>query len=243
MKTIMQSIQSKMLFCAVVVLGFAFIGESSAQRKSSGSSFGGSRGGSSSRSSFAQPKSAPPSGGSSFGGARSAPSMSPNRGSAPSSASPGMSGGIRQPASAPSATGSIGATAPRSSFGGSRLGSGNDYRKSYGIPRQTSPQTLPGYSSPVMMHRYGGFSDGLMMGYMMGHSSWMWSMPFHPAFYYSRPHVVYATDGTTVQEVYPPTFSFFRMILTIGIVLLLVYIVVRIVRARRGASYSGSSFG
>lgn len=247
MKTIFASIQRGVLVCAVMVLGLAFVSESIAQRRSGGSSFGGSRGGSSSRSSFSQPKSAPSSS-SSFGGSRStpsAPSMAPNRGSAPSAGSSGMSGGVRQgaPASAPSATGNIGATAPRSSFGGSRLGSGNDYRKSYGIPRQTTPQALPGYSSPVMMHRYGGFSDGLMMGYMMGQSSWMWSMPFHPAFYYSRPHVVYAADGTTVQEVYPPTFSFLRMLITVGVVLLIVYVIVRIVRGRRSSSYSGSSFG
>ncbi len=213
------------------VLGMFVVGESVAQRRSGGS-FGGSRG-SSSRSS-SQSKASPPG---SFGGARTSPQMAPNRGAVPPNGQPGMKQNIPN-----NSSGFVGGNAPRSSFGGSRLGSGNDYRKSYGIPRQTTPQTLPGYSSPVMMNRYGGFSDGLMMGYMMGHSSWMWSMPFHPAFYYSRPHVVYAPDGVTVQEVYPPTFSFLKMVLTLLIVGGIVYVIIRVVRARRSMSSSGSSF-
>ncbi len=237
MKRIQHAIQGMVLLCCVLTFSLAVVHESMAQRKSGGS-FGGSRGGGS-RPSISSPR--PSSSSSSFGGSRSTPSMAPNRGSAPSSASPSMSGGMRQ--GTPSAVGSASTSAPRSSFGGSRLNSGNDYRKSYGIPRQTTPQTLPGYSSPVMMHSYGGFSDGLMMGYMMGHSSWMWSMPFHPAFYYSRPHVVYAPDGVTVQEVYPPTFSFLKMIITLLVVGAIVYVLVRIVRGRRNSSYSGSSFG
>jgi hypothetical protein len=162
-------------------------------------------------------------GGGSFGGSRrSSPSYAPSRPSAPSS-SMQRSGG---------------------SFGGSRSMSpaaGSSYRSSYGIPRQSAPVSVPGASSPYMVHSYGGYTDGLMMGYLMGRTSAMWYTPFHPAFYYSRPVYVNNPDGT--MEVYPPTFSFFRLFLGLAVLGLIVWLVMRFFRRRAGVeSGSQSSF-
>jgi hypothetical protein len=162
-------------------------------------------------------------GGGSFGGSRS-PSYSPSRPSAPSPSS-GMS------------RGSFGGARPQSAIAGS------NYRSSYGIPRQSSPMTVPGASSPYMVHSYGGYGDGLMAGYLMGRTSMMWSMPFHPAFYYSRP--VYVTGANGAMEVYPPTFSFFRLFMGLFIMGGVVFLVVWLVRrSRRNSDYgmSQSSF-
>jgi len=210
---------------AVLFASVMFVPDADAQRRGS---FGGSRGGGS------------------FGGSRGsgstfrstpapAPSYSP-RSYAPS-----------QPA-APRSSGSFGGS--RSGFGSpsgalsgaAGTGAAMNYRKSYGIPRQSSPVTVPGQSTPYIAHRYGGFSDGLMMGYLMGHTSMMWSMPFHPAFYYSRPTIVQNPDGTV--EVYPPTFSFFKLFLTLAILGAVVWLVMRYIRRRRAASddMSQSSF-
>jgi hypothetical protein len=162
-------------------------------------------------------------GGRSFGGSRS-PSYSPSRPASPSS--PMSRGG--------------------SSFGGSRPQSaiaGSNYRSSYGVPRQSTPMSVPGASSPYMVHSYGGYSDGLMTGYLMGRTSMMWSMPFHPAFYYSRP--VYVTSPTGAVEVYPPTFSFFRLFMGMFIMGGVVFLVVWLIRRRNnggGYNTSQSSF-
>jgi hypothetical protein len=163
-------------------------------------------------------------GGRSFGGSRS-PSYSPSRPASPSGSSMSRNGG---------------------SFGGSRPQSaiaGSNYRNSYGVPRQSTPMSVPGASSPYMVHRYGGFSDGLMTGYLMGHTSMMWSMPFHPAFYYSRP--VYVTNPTGAVEVYPPTFSFLRFFMGMFIIGGVVFLVVWLIRRRNkgnGYNMSQSSF-
>lgn len=177
-------------------------------------------------------------GGGSFGGSRS-PSYAPSRPSTPSP-SGGSFGGNRSMTPAPSSGMS------RGSFGGARPQSaiaGSNYRNSYGIPRQSTPMTVPGASSPYMVHSYGGYGDGLMAGYLMGRTSMMWSMPFHPAFYYSRP--VYVAGPNGAMEVYPPTFSFFRLFMGIFIMGGVVFLVVWLIRrSRRNSDYgmSQSSF-
>jgi hypothetical protein len=203
-------------FFAAILLGIVLLTDvSEAQRRGGGGSFGGAR--------------------------RSSPSFAPSRPAAPSSSAPSNSFGGQRSMTSP---------APQSmqrssgSFGGSRAmgpAAATDYRKSYGIPRQSTPVAVPGASTPYMMHSYGGYSDGLMMGYMMGRTSAMWSMPFHPAFYYSRPVYVTNPDGTV--EVYPPTFSLMKLFMTIVITGLLVWLIVWIVRRRRGNDdMSQSSF-
>ena len=168
-------------------------------------------------------------GGRSFGGSRrsyTAPRSTPRTYTKPRSST--------QP---PTATPRSTTTRPRNSFGGTRLSSGADYRKSYGVPRKSEQVRLPNQAagSPgYTVHRYGGMGDGFMMGYMMGSVPFMWSMPFHPAFYYSRPYVVENADGS--KEVYPPTFSWGKLLLVVVIVAgvaFLVYVVVRNRRLRR----------
>lgn len=183
-----------------------------------GGSFGGSRGGGGFRSS-----------GRSFSSPRSAPS--PTR----------SFGGTRS--TAPTTQRSVGAT-PRaggSSFGGSRMSSGGDYRSKYGVPRQSTPMSRPGANGVqqnYVVHNYGGYSSGLMTGYMLGHSSWMWGMPFHPAYYYSRPYEVVGTDG--VVEVYPPTFSFSKFFFTLLVFGIIVWLIVRLLRRKSTSSTYGS---
>lgn len=173
-------------------------------------------------------------GGGSFGGfRRSSPSFAPSR-----PASPSFGGSRSMTSPAPSSMQRNG-----SSFGGSRAmaPAAANYQRSYGIPRQSTPMTLPGRSSPYMVHSYGGYTDGLMMGYLMGRTSAMWYMPFHPAFYYSPP--VYVTNPNGAMEVYPPTFSFFRLFLGLAIFGAIIWLVMRLVRRRAdGGSDSQSSF-
>ncbi len=168
-------------------------------------------------------------GGRSFGGSRrsyTAPRSTPRTATPPRSST-------RQP----SATTPRTSAKPRSSFGGTRLSSGDQYRKSYGVPRKSEQVRLPNQAagSPgYTVHRYGGMGDGFMMGYMMGSVPFMWSMPFHPAFYYSRPYVVQNADGT--KEVYPPTFSWGTLLLVLviaGGAVFVIYVVVRNRRRRR----------
>lgn len=174
-------------------------------------------------------------GGGSFGGSRS---YAPSRPALPNSG--GSFGGSRSMSPSPSSGMS------RGSFGGARPQSaiaGSNYRRSYGIPRQSTPMTVPGASSPYMVHSYGGYGDGLMAGYLMGRTSMMWSMPFHPAFYYSRP--VYVTNPNGTMEVYPPTFSFFRFFMGLFIIGGIVFFVVWLIRRRNnsgGYEMSQSSF-
>lgn len=135
----------------------------------------------------------------------------------------------------------------RSSFGGSRLNSSKDYTSKYGVPRKTSTvqgRNAAGLSQNYQVHSYGGFSSGLMTGYMMGATSFWWSTPFHGAFYYSRPYYVNNPDGTI--GVYPPTFSFGKMIMTLLIAAVVIWLIYRLVRkkkSRDSGSYSQSSFG
>ena len=57
----------------------------------------------------------------------------------------------------------------------------------------------------------------------MGSTSMLWMMPFHPAFYYSRPNYVENADGTV--SVYPPTFSWGKLFMTLIIIGVIVYFV------------------
>jgi hypothetical protein len=129
-----------------------------------------------------------------------------------------------------------------SSFGGQRLSSPKAYTQKYGTPRKSTPQSITrnGISQNYVMHSYGGYGSGLMMGYMMGTTSWLWMMPFHPAFYYSRPYYVDNPDGTV--SVYPPTFSWSKLFFTLLVIGLIIYIIRVIIRSRKSRNYSQSSF-
>jgi len=160
-----------------------------AQRR--GGSFGGSRGGRSFGRSYNSPSR-------SFGGTRT----SPSRPSMPSQRGSGYS--------APSA---------RNSFGGTRMSRATDYTSRYGVPRRTETRSFSGTNGTrtnYVVNQYGGMGDGFMMGYLMGSIPWYWSMPFHPAFYYSRPHTVANADGTT--GAYPGTFQWGTLFLTILVI-------------------------
>lgn len=111
------------------------------------------------------------------------------------------------------------------SFGGNRMSSSQAKQK-YGVPTKTQPVTkasASGQQTKYVMNHYGGYSSGLMTGYMMGSTSMMWMMPFHPAFYYSRPNYVENADGTV--SVYPPTFSWGKLFITLIIIGVIVYFV------------------
>jgi hypothetical protein len=193
------------------------------QRRSG--SFGGKR-------SFSSPSRSyrSPSGGGSFGGRRStAPTTRP------STSSPRTS---TRSFSSPTST-------TRNTFGGTRMDRPTDYTSRYGIPRQSTRQSVPTStgSQQYVVNRYGGMGDGFMMGYLMGSIPWYYSMPFHPAFYYSRPYTVANTDGTT--SVYPGTFQWgtlFFTLLLIGGVLFILYVWYRNRRRRlSGAGDMGDS--
>lgn len=96
-----------------------------------------------------------------------------------------------------------------------RFANGQQYRTRYGIPRKTTSMNVAqnGRNRNYSVHSYGGLGDGFMTGYLLGSIPWYWHMPFHPAFYYSRPVVVDGTNGQ--KEVYPGTFSFGSVILVI----------------------------
>lgn len=157
--------------------------------------------------------------GGSFGGSRRSYRSAPSRPSAPRTSSPSVSSRPRT----------------RSSFGGSRLRSSQEYTRSYGTPRRTERVTAPSLSGGgrgnYVVNRYGGMSDGLMLGYLMGSTSMWWSTPFHPAFYHSRPYYVTNPDGST--GVYPPTFSWGKVIVMVVVVGGVSYVVYRVIRRRR----------
>jgi len=222
---------------SIAALVFALIAmvvpaDLAAQRK--GGSFGGRR-------SYSAPRSAPrssPRGGGSFGGSR-------QRSTSPYSSRPSTRP-QRTPVN-PSRT-----TAPQqtNSFGGSRLATSKEYTSRYGIPRRTETKAVPsgtGTSTNYVFNRYGGMSDGYMMGYVMGMTPWFYHTPFHPAFYYSRPYTVANADGTVA--VYPGTFQWgtiFFMVLLLAGGVYIVYVWVRQKRERHrwgGADMSRSSFG
>jgi len=208
------------MILAIVMMAFPF--DAYAQRRGGGS-FGGSRGGS-------RGYSSPRSGGGSFGGSRrSAPSR-------PTTA----------PRSGNNSTSRFGnAPTQRNSFGGSRMGSSSDYTSRYGTPRASTRQAVSGTGGATnyTVNRYGGMGDGFMMGYMMGAMPWYWSMPFHPAYYYSRPYTAMNPDGTTA--IYPGTFQWgtlFFTLLLIGGVIFIIYVWLRNKR-RRSLGYVSSAGG
>ncbi len=170
----------------------------------------------------------------SFGGSRSArPSYS--KPSTPSKPTTSFGSSRQSTSPAPRAATSFG--------GGTRMSSGSEYTQKYGTPRRTDVMSRPngsgGYQN-YSVHNYGGYGSGLMTGYMMGSTSWMWGMPFHPAFYYSRPYYVQNPDGT--MDVYPPTFSFTKLIFTLIVLGAIVFIIYVIIRNRRRGRISGGSF-
>jgi len=179
-------------------------------------------------------------GGGSFGGRRGGGSFGRSR-TAPRTPS-------RTPSTAPRTSPAPRTTVqPRSSFGGTRMQSPTSYTQRYGTPRRTQTvtrQNAQGTPQNYVVHQYGGMGDRFMTGYMLGSIPWMWSMPFHPAFYYSRPHEYKRPDGTT--EVYPPTFSwgkFFFTMLVIGAIIYVLYVILRNrKRAQQVAPTSRSSF-
>lgn len=173
---------------------------------------GGSRGGSRGGGSFGGRRS---SGGSSFGGSKSSTSKS-------------------------AATQSRSSASPSSSFGGRRMMSTQQARANYGTPRkveQYSRTESGGNQVRYNMNNYGGFSSGLMTGYMMGNMSW-WM--HGPAFFYSRPTYVYNKDGS--YDVYPPTFSFGKFLLIVLVLAAIILIIRAIIKKRREGGYSQSSF-
>ncbi len=193
----------------------------------------------------------------SFGGFRRSPSYAPSRppssggssGSYRSRTSPSYRDRYSTSPSTGSSSGSSrgGSSSPRTSFGGRRLSSSQEYTSSYGIPRRTEQLKVPSGTSSGMaqnytVHRYGGAGDGFMMGYLTGSSSWLWSMPFHPAFYYTRPYYVPGANGQ--MEVYPPTFSWTKLIIVLLVAGGIVFVVVSVLRSRRGVArnVSRSSF-
>jgi hypothetical protein len=173
--------------------------------------------------------------GGSFGGSRRSRSYSKPRTSKPKSSTQKNNAANRSTAQK-----------PKTSFGGKRMNSAQQYRKSYGTPRKTEKVSVPGQAGKqYTVNRYGGMSDGFMMGYMMGTTSMWWSTPFHPAFYFSRPHYVAGPNGA--MDVYPPTFSWFKLLMTLAIVGAIVYFIAKMMRARKGRPQQvhsgGGSFG
>jgi hypothetical protein len=169
--------------------------------------------------------------GGSFGGRRGG-SFGSSRRSSPSFSSRSRS------SSFPRSSSSRTTTQRRSSFGGTRLATPQQYTRSYGIPRRTESVRAPaiggtGYSN-YSVHHYGGMGDRFMTGYLMGSTSWMWSMPFHPAFYYSRP--AYYTNPNGVTEVYPPTFQLGKLIMTLVVIGGIGYVIYRVMRRRSSAA-------
>ncbi|HPI18927.1 MAG TPA: hypothetical protein PKY56_01020 [Candidatus Kapabacteria bacterium] len=147
----------------------------------------------------------------------------------------------RQPSrTSPTQSNRMGTSQRKTSFGGTRLSSSQNYTKKYGTPRRTAPAgTTPGVPKNYVVHQYGGYGNSLMMGYLMGQSSFLWMMPFHPAFYYSKPYYVENPDGT--MEVYPPTFSFEKVIITIIILAGIVFIIRAIIKRKRQYNNQQSS--
>ncbi|HOK15258.1 MAG TPA: hypothetical protein PLU67_04795 [Candidatus Kapabacteria bacterium] len=120
-----------------------------------------------------------------------------------------------------------------SSFGGTRI-SKEQAKAKYGIPKkveQTKRVDANGNQRTYNIHNYDGYANGLMTGYLLGHTSWLWMMPFHPAFYYSKPYYVENEDGSI--DVYPPTFSIMRLLIGIALFSFVIWLVYRLILANR----------
>lgn len=128
------------------------------------------------------------------------------------------------------------------SFGGKRITS-QQAKARYGVPRKqqtVQSRSQDGSNVTYRMNNYGGFSSGLMTGYMMGSMPWYMTSA---AFFYSRP--VYATNDDGTVDVYPPSFNWGRLFLILLIVGAVVLIVRSAIRSRKqGAAreYAQSSF-
>jgi len=125
-------------------------------------------------------------------------------------------------------------TAKTKSFGGTVSSALNrsQIASKYGIPRKViTPRELPRLPQNAVVNHYGDFASGLMMGYLMGHTSWLWYLPFHPAFYYTKPVRVENPDGTV--SYYPPTFDYSKFFLTLIFLGSLGFIVYRLIKKRR----------
>ena len=105
-------------------------------------------------------------------------------------------------------------------FRGTRLSSSISANTEF--PKNHLPDNQ-GIPKKYGVHQNSGDGNSLMMGYLMGHSSLLWMMPFHPAFYYTKPYYVENPDGT--MEVYPPTFSIERVFITILIIAGIIYFI------------------
>ena len=128
------------------------------------------------------------------------------------------------------------------SFGGKRI-TKEQARAKYGIPKkvnQTTKTDPNGIQRTYNVHQYDGYASGLMTGYLMGHTSWLWMMPFHPAFYYSKPYYVENPDGSV--DVYPPTLSYTKILLGIIILAFIFWLIYRIVFLRKKQKIGRSSF-
>lgn len=155
--------------------------------------------------------------GGSFGRSRSRSSSSsaPRRSTSPSTSSRRSLSG--NPAKTPS-------------FGGTRM-SKSEATAKYGVPRKQSTITSNNQLGQPVNYRvndYGGFSSGLMTGYMMGNMSW-WMMA--PAMFYSRPIYVENQDGTV--DVYPPTLSVGKILIAIIIIAAIVMIIRAVIKSRK----------
>ena len=130
------------------------------------------------------------------------------------------------------------ASPKRPSFGGNRMSS-KQAKQKYGVPTKTQNVTkssATGQQTQYVMHSYGGYSSGLMTGYMLGHTLMLWMRPFHPAFYSSRPYYAENPDGTVA--VYPPTFSFGKLFMTLLVIGILVYLIRNYFRKRKNGDQS-----
>lgn len=220
----------------IVAISITIVTDAIAQKRSS--SFGGSR--SASRS-YTAPRTVPPP--RSFGGTRSY--------STPRATPPTSFGRTRT--AEPLPFGAPQRAAPAAPFPravGTPLASGESYRRSYGVPRRQEVRTIPTPEGQrnVIVHSYGGYSDGLLMGYLLGQTSWLWFTPFHPAFYYSQPYYVQRPDGTV--EYFPPTFSLAKLmfvLIVVGTIVFIVWVIIRNRRAQQGLmgrpTLTRSSFG
>ena len=123
------------------------------------------------------------------------------------------------------------------------INSAKDYRSRYGIPRKTTAMNIGnnGSNRNYQVHSYGGIGDGFMAGYLMGSIPWYWHMPFHPAFYYSRPVVVQGANGN--QEVYPGTFSIGSFLLGLLLVGGFGFVLYALFKKRKPIQSQYSSFG
>lgn len=122
------------------------------------------------------------------------------------------------------------------SFGGSATSFLNKsyIQSKYGAPRRVlTPKELPNLPSNVRVYDYGNFASGLMMGYLMGHTTWLWYLPFHPAFYYTEPVKVVNEDGTITY--YPPTFDSSKFLTTLILIGSIGFIIYQLIKRRRAA--------